>query len=98
MTESHTATTTTPPELRVLVLTREGCMGCRATYRQLAAGDITPILVDVDKHPDLPTMFGQVGHLALPIVIGPTGHWSGHRDDRVAALIQHVHGRREAAA
>ncbi|MFE3836079.1 glutaredoxin family protein [Pseudogemmobacter sonorensis] len=65
--------------------TRPGCQPCIATKRHLDRLSI-PYQVE-DLTPYDAARFREAGHQEAPVVVAPTGTWSGYQPGRIDALL-----------
>lgn len=73
----------------VTLYTKPGCPGCKGTARELDKHGIPFQSRDVTQDPEAMAHVQQLGYQGLPVVYaGDDNHWTGHRPDRVKALLQ----------
>lgn len=75
----------------VTVLSRPGCMPCRATHRDLTRRGIGYESIDAEQAPEAIDTARALGHSELPVVIvtgddGIEQSWSGYRPSRIENL------------
>lgn len=75
----------------ITVYTSPDCMPCRGTKRVLDKAGVAYTLVDVSTSTEAVETLKQLGYTSTPVVTVdlPDGidHWSGHRPDRLDALV-----------
>lgn len=71
----------------ITLYTKPGCPGCRMSKRFFDSHGISYTTVDVLADPSALEHVKQLGHVALPVVETPFGHWSGYNPDKLASLV-----------
>ena len=72
----------------ITVYTKPNCQQCRSTFRALDKAGLDYTAVDITTDTEAREYVLALGYLSAPVVVaGPDTHWSGYRDDRLAALV-----------
>lgn len=70
----------------ITVYSKERCVQCKATYRELGKRALEYTVVMLDDKPELVEQFREEGLLQAPIVDTGTEKWSGFRPDRIKEI------------
>lgn len=79
---------TTPKTANVTVYTREGCVQCNATTRDLDKAGIEYALIDVTHDEPAADALRAEGHQQLPVVVTENETWTGYRPDKIKAYAR----------
>lgn len=71
----------------ITVYSKPSCVQCTATYRKLDENKAEFTLVDISEDAAALARIKDLGYLQAPVVVGPNGHWSGYRPDKLDEAI-----------
>ncbi|MDQ1246128.1 MAG: glutaredoxin-like protein NrdH [Actinomycetota bacterium] len=72
----------------ITVYTKPGCVQCEATFRVLNKLGADYRSVDISADPVARDYVMSLGYVSVPVVVTPTGSWSGFRPDRIGLAAQ----------
>src|SRR5699024_8708445 len=70
----------------ITVYAKPMCVQCDATKRALNKAGVAYDVVDITEDAEAHAKVTALGYVQAPVVIAPTGHWSGFRPDRIKEL------------
>ena len=70
----------------ITVYSKERCVQCTATYRELGKRSLEYTVVMLEDAPELVEQFKNEGLMQAPIVDTGDERWSGFRPDRIKAI------------
>lgn len=78
--------------MTVTVFTKNACMQCVATFRQLDKKGIRYNKVNIEETPEALDQVASLGYRQMPVVLANAGseneqHWAGFNPGRIAGLI-----------
>lgn len=91
--------------LRITVFSKNNCVQCNGTYNKLDKLELPYEVINAEQNADARKFVTEVlGYLQMPVVLVHEGHWSefvpsddnkedfwsGHRPDRLTALLARV--------
>lgn len=79
-------------KIPVTVYTKNQCVQCDMTKKQLDRMGIIYDVVNLEENPAKLAEFQEKGFLAAPIVTTDTKTWSGFRLDKIKSLANHLFG------
>lgn len=75
----------------VRVYTKPGCGPCVATKRAFESKGIEFIEEDATDPMNIAAI-KELGHLAAPVVVAGSTHWSGFKPEKINALAERLNG------
>lgn len=78
----------TPKTANVTVYTREGCVQCNATTRDLKKAGIEYALIDLTHDEAAAEALRREGHQQMPVVVTENETWTGYRPDLIKAYAR----------
>ena len=73
--------------MQISLYTTPNCPQCRMTKKMLDDAGVQYELIDLSKDAEAMEMVKELGHVAAPVVITNTKHWSGFRHDQIIQAI-----------
>ena len=70
----------------VEVYSKDNCIQCDATARELERKGIAFEKIDIMKDADAYAKITGLGYKQVPVVIAGDDHWAGFRPDKIGAL------------
>nr|WP_296764006.1 glutaredoxin domain-containing protein [Rhodococcus sp. (in: high G+C Gram-positive bacteria)] len=81
-------------DLKVTVLTKPDCVGCKFTKQEMDKLEIQYLSRDVTQDPEAYALVMQYGYSGLPVVVVEQGEnletWTGFSPDRIKAIKNYL--------
>ena len=77
-------------QLRLLLLSKSGCVQCTATSKAMDAKGINYQVIDLGEDAEALVEAKALGYMQAPVVITDEDHWSGFRPDKIDELAQRL--------
>jgi glutaredoxin-like protein NrdH len=71
----------------ITVYREPDCAECDATHLALQKSGLAYEVVDITRDAIARDYIRSLGHPEAPVVVAGPEHWSGHRPDRIRALV-----------
>jgi glutaredoxin-like protein NrdH len=72
----------------VTIYSKDRCPGCRQTKQHLDRLGINYATRNLEDDPSVLDEVKSLGFMAFPVVVTPTGSWSGFDPDKLDAITQ----------